>query len=482
MVFNKDFLWGGAIAANQAEGAWNVDGKGIAGADICTNGSKDISKKIVPSMSSEYYYPSHDGIDFYHRYKEDIAMFAEMGFKVFRFSIAWTRIFPNGDEAIPNELGLQFYDQVIGECRRYNIEPLITICHYETPFGLTKKCNSWASREMIDYYMNYCEVIFKRYIGKVKYWLTFNEINAATHPVGSFSSLGILNETKEITLFNKQKDDAQLRFQALHHQVIASAKAVILAHEISSDYLVGNMMAYTPCYPMTCHPDDVVLAQQMMNKMNYFCSDIQVRGYYPSYSHTLIDVQGVTIHKEKGDDEILRQGTVDFISISYYTSFCRTTDPTRKNAEGNLVSGAANPYLKMSKWGWPIDPQGLRYALNDIYHRYQKPIFIVENGLGTSDVVEEDGSINDEYRIEYLIEHISAVKAAIQDGVNVRGYTSWGCIDLVSASTGEMSKRYGFIYVNKQDDGSGDFSRTPKKSFYWYKKVIATNGEDLESI
>lgn len=480
MSFQKDFLWGGAISANQAEGAWNVDGKGPSSCDICTNGTKGASRKIVPSMSDEYDYPSHEGIDFYHRYKEDIALLAEMGFKVFRFSIAWTRIFPNGDEDAPNEKGLQFYDNVIDECRKYGIEPLITISHYEMPFYLTKKFNGWASRELIDYYLNYCKAIFTRYKGKVKYWLTFNEINAATMPVGCFSSLGILHETEKVSDYNKQKDDAQIRFQALHHQLIASAKAVVMAHEIDDTYMVGNMMAYTPCYPMTCHPDDVILAQQMMQKMDYFCSDIQVRGYYPSYTHMLLEPQGIHIYKEEGDDEILKKGTVDFISISYYTSFCRTKDPHRKDAVGNLVSGAANPYLHISKWGWPIDPQGLRYALNDIYNRYQVPIFIVENGLGTSDTLEADGSVHDDYRIDYLKKHIAAVKQAVEDGVDVMGYTIWGCIDLISVSTGEMAKRYGVIYVKRYDDGTGDFTRIKKKSFYWYTQVIKSNGENLE--
>ena len=479
MRFPENFLWGGATAANQCEGAWDVDGKGVSCSDICTGGKFGQSKMITPVFQEGTFYPSREAIDHYHRFKEDIALFAEMGFKVYRFSIAWTRIFPNGDEAEPNEAGLKHYEEVIDECLKHNIEPLITISHYEVPFGLTKKCNSWTSREMIDYFMNYCRAIFTRYKGKVKYWLTFNEINSSTSAMGALLNQGILNDLVNPTPFMAQPDLPQQRFQGLHHMFVASAKAVQLAHEIDPNYKVGNMMIYAASYPLTCAPDDVLKNQEYNRIMNYFCSDVQCRGYYPTYMNRYFREHGITIAKEPGDDEILKKGTVDFYTFSYYMSSCQSADPNQKKGGGNIISGAPNPYLKASEWGWQIDPKGLRYSLNEIYDRYQMPLMVVENGLGAKDVIEADGSINDDYRIDYLRQHIEQMGQAVEDGVELMGYTPWGCIDLVSASTGEYAKRYGFIYVERYDDGTGDFSRRKKKSFDWYKKVIATNGEDL---
>lgn len=477
MPFGKDFLWGGAVAANQCEGAWNVDGKGISCSDICTGGTHTQPKRITPVLEEGTFYPSHEAIDFYHHYKEDIALFAEMGFKVFRFSINWTRIFPTGEEAEPNEKGLEFYDRVIDECRKYNIEPLITISHYEVPFALTQKYNGWASREMIDIFMKYCEVLFRRYKGKVKYWLTFNEINSATGPFGGFLSQGILNEgTKD---FMHQVDSPQFRFQGLHHQFVASAKAVKLAHEIDPAYKVGCMQLFATMYPLTCKPEDVVACQAFNRVKNWFCGDVQVRGEYPTYMDRYFRENGLKIQWEDGDAQALKEGCVDFYTLSYYMSGCVSTDPDQKAAEGNLIGGTVNPYLKSSDWGWQIDPKGLRYTLNEIYDRYRIPLMVVENGLGAFDKKEADGSIQDDYRIDYLRQHIEQMGEAVDDGVDLMGYTPWGCIDLVSASTGEMAKRYGFIYVEKYDDGTGDLSRKKKKSFDWYKKVIASNGEDL---
>ena len=476
MSFQKDFLWGGATAANQCEGAWNEDGKGVSVADICTGGKYGQSKRITPILEEGTFYPSHMAIDHYHRYKEDIALFAEMGFKVYRFSIAWTRIFPNGDETEPNEAGLKHYDDVIVECLKHGIEPLITISHYEVPFGLTKKCNSWASREMIDYFMNYCEAIFKRYKGKVKYWLTFNEINSSTQSMGALLNQGILNDLENPTEFMKQPDYPEQRYQGLHHMFVASAKAVKLAHEIDPNYKVGNMMIYATSYPLTCHPDDVIANQQSNRIMNYFCSDVQCRGSYPTYMNRFFKENNINIKMEEEDTQILKEGKVDFYTFSYYMSICQTVDPNANKGEGNILGGVNNPYLKASDWGWQIDPKGLRYSLNEIWDRYQIPIMVVENGLGAYDKIEEDGSINDDYRIDYLREHIAQMHEAVLDGVDLIGYTPWGCIDLVSASTGEYAKRYGFIFVERYDDGTGDFSRRKKKSFDWYKKVIASNG------
>ena len=477
MPFRSDFLWGGATAANQCEGAWDVDGKGISCSDICTGGSHKQAKRITPVLEEGTLYPSHEAIDFYHHYKEDIALFAEMGFKVYRFSINWTRIYPTGEEETPNEKGLEFYDRVIDELRKYGIEPLITISHYELPFALTEKYNGWASRKLIDLYLKYCETIFKRYRGKVKYWLTFNEINSATGAFGGFLSQGILNEGT--VDFMHQKDIPELRFQGLHHQFVASARAVKLAHEIDPDYRVGCMQISATMYPLTCSPEDVLACQEMNHLKNWFCGDVQVRGEYPGYIKRYFRENGITVRMEDGDAAALKEGCVDFYTFSYYMSGCATADQEKAAGEGNLLGGVSNPYLKASDWGWQIDPKGLRYSLNEIYDRYQIPLMVVENGLGAYDKKEADGTIWDDYRIEYLRSHIEQMREAVEDGVDLMGYTPWGCIDLVSASTGEMAKRYGFIYVEKYDDGTGDLSRRKKASFDWYKKVIASNGEVL---
>ena len=478
-VFRDDFLWGGATAANQCEGAWDRDGKGVSVADICTGGKFGQSKRITPVLEPETFYPSHEAIQHYDRFREDIRLFAEMGFKCYRFSIAWTRIFPNGDEEQPNEAGLRHYDEVIDECRKYGIEPLITISHYEVPFGLTQKCNAWASRETIEYFLRYCRAIFTRYKGKVKYWLTFSEINSAIAPMGALLNQGILNDLEHPTLFMEQPDIPQQRFQGLHHMFVASALAVQMAHQIDPDYRVGSMMIYSASYPLTCRPADVLANQRYNRLYNYYCTDVQARGAYPAYAHRLLEELGVHLDIRPGDAEILQKGTVDFITFSYYMSSCQTAGEA-KSGEGNILGGVPNPYLKASDWGWQIDPEGLHYALNDLYDRYGKPLMVVENGLGAKDEVAPDGSIQDDYRIDYLRRHIQQMAEAVRDGVDLMGYTPWGCIDLVSASTGEYAKRYGFIYVRRYDDGTGDFARLRKKSFFWYKKVIASNGEDLE--
>lgn len=483
MSLPKNFLWGGATAANQFEGGYREGGKGLSTADVMTGGTHTTPRRITPKLEEGTYYPSHEAIDFYHNYKEDIRLFAEMGFNVFRMSINWTRIFPNGDELEPNEEGLKFYDDVFAELKKYNIEPLVTISHYEMPFGLVEKYNGWASREVIDCYVRYCDTIFNRYKDVVKYWLTFNEINCLTNKFGSFMAGGILLEDGGELVLNANDDNdssKQIRFQALHHQFIASAKAVKLGHEINSDFKIGCMIAYMCTYPYTCNPEDVFLAQQRDNLNNFLCSDVQVRGAYPGFAKRYFKENNIEIKMEENDEEILKEGCVDFYTFSYYMSNCTTADKEVEKTAGNIMGGAKNPYLKASDWGWQIDPKGLRWTLNNIYNRYQIPMMVVENGLGAVDKVEEDGSIKDDYRISYLRDHIIEMKEAVEDGVELIGYTPWGCIDLVSASTGEMKKRYGFIYVDKDNDGNGDLSRSKKDSFYWYKKVIESNGEILE--
>ena len=476
--FRSDFLWGGATAANQYEGAWDVDGKGASVPDHCTNGSHEHPKRVTAEFEPGTLYPSREATDFYHHYKEDIALAAEMGFKVFRMSVNWTRIFPTGLEDAPNEAGLAFYDRVFDELRKYGIEPLVTISHYELPYALVEKFNGWYGREVIDCFVKYAAVLFERYKDKVKYWLTFNEINSGTMPMGAVLSLGTL---KGFTgAVNAVPDEPQIRFQALHHQLVASAKIIMLAHSKYPAFKMGNMCLFATKYPHTCNPADVLKAQREMRRMNWFCSDVQARGDYPSYMERFFEEQGITIRKESGDDELLRQGTIDFYTFSYYMSVCESADPevTAKTG-GNLVGGVKNPYLKASDWGWQIDPEGLRWSLNEIWDRYQLPVMVVENGLGAKDELTPDGKIHDTYRIDYLRRHIEQMREAVADGVDLLGYTPWGWIDVVSASTGEMAKRYGFVYVDKYDDGTGDLSRRRKDSFWWYKKVIASNGEDL---
>lgn len=476
-TFRKDFLWGGATAANQYEGAWDIDGKGPSVSDMCTNGSHTSPKRVTTQLEEGTLYPSREATDFYHHYQEDIKLFAEMGFKTFRLSIAWTRIFPTGMEKEPNEAGLAFYDNVFDECKKYGIEPLVTISHYEMPYALVEKCNGWEGRECIDYYVNYCAAIFARYQNNVKYWLTFNEINAGTMPMGSVLSLGTIQGYSGPV--KTVPDHPKVRFQALHHQFVASAKAVKLAHEKYPQFSMGNMCLFATMYPFTCNPDDMILTQKEMQIMNWFCSDIQVRGAYPVYTERFFEENDIQIKMEPGDKEILKEGTIDFYTFSYYMSNCVSADPSKENTSGNLMGGIKNPYLKASDWGWQIDPKGLRYTLNEIYGRYEIPLMVVENGLGAFDKLEDDGSIHDSYRIDYLREHIEQMKEAVKDGVDLMGYTPWGCIDLVSASTGEMAKRYGMIYVEKYDDGTGSLQRRKKDSFYWYKKVIESNGEEL---
>jgi len=477
-VFREDFLWGGATAANQCEGAWDVDGKGPSVSDMCTNGSHTTPKRITATIEPDTLYPSHEAIDFYHHYEEDIALFAEMGFKCFRMSINWTRIFPTGMETEPNEKGLAFYDRVFDCCKKHGIEPLVTISHYELPYALVEKCNGWESREVIGYFENYCKAIFERYKDKVKYWLTFNEINSGCVRMGSVLSTGTIKGYSGP--INQVPDRPQERFQALHHMFLASARVVKYAHEHYPQFKLGCMTLMGTTYPLTCDPDDMLLAQQKMKMTNWFTSDVQVRGAYPYYADRFFKENGVVLKTEPGDEEELKQGRVDFFTFSYYMSVCVSAAPKEMaRVGGNLLGGVPNPYLKASDWGWQIDPKGLRWTLNEVYSRYQIPMMVVENGLGAKDVLEEDGSIHDDYRIDYLRQHIEQMREAVADGVDLMGYTPWGCIDLVSASTGEMAKRYGFIYVEKYDDGTGSLARRRKDSFYWYKKVIETNGADL---
>ena len=466
-MFPKNFLWGGATAANQCEGAYLEDGKGL---DI-----QDVTPKGIVGPRTEV--PTEDNmklvaIDFYHRYKEDIKLFAEMGFKVFRLSIAWSRIFPMGDEEQPNEKGLAFYDAVFDECHKYGIEPLVTISHYETPLHLSKEYDGWVNRKMIGFYEKYVRTIFGRYKEKVKYWLTFNEINSVLHE--PFLSGGIYTE--------KEKLSRQDLYQAVHHELVASALVVKKGHEINPDFQIGCMCSFVPFYPYSCNPDDIMVATECMHERYYF-SDVHIRGHYSAFAKKEWEREGTKPVMESGDEEILAEGKCDYLGFSYYMTNAVKADVQKDTAEsldGSSPNSIANPYVKASDWGWQIDPVGLRYALVTLYERYEVPLFIVENGFGAIDILKEDHTCDDDYRIEYLKEHITEMKKAVEiDGVDLMGYTPWGCIDLVSFTTGELKKRYGFIYVDKNDDGTGSGKRYKKKSFGWYQNVIRTNGEEL---
>ena len=475
MGLSKDFLWGGAVAAHQVEGGYNKGGKGISIADVMTAGTHTIPRKITDGIIEGNYYPNHEGINFYEKYKEDVKLFAEMGFKCLRTSIAWTRIFPNGDDLEPNEEGLKFYDDLFDELLKYNIQPVITLSHFEMPYNLVKNYGGWRNRKLIDFFVRFCEVVMKRYKDKVKYWMTFNEINnqtITTNPIYAFTNSGIIYKEDE----NKE----EVMFQAAHYEFVASAKVIKIGHEINPDFMIGCMVAAMPSYPYSCNPEDIIRAEEA-NREQLMFTDVHVRGRYPKHTLKLWERNNYKLDITKEDEEILKEGTVDYIGCSYYLTTVVTANKDIKRT-GNDSAGKAdvveNPYLKTSDWGWTIDPVGLRFYLNQLYDKYEIPIFIVENGFGAVDVLKEDLTIEDDNRIEYLANHIAEMKKAIEiDGVEVIGYTTWGCIDPISFTTGEMKKRYGFIYVDRENDGSGSLNRYKKKSFDWYKKVIESNGE-----
>ncbi|RYL94960.1 6-phospho-beta-glucosidase [Sporolactobacillus sp. THM7-4] len=471
-LFPKTFLFGGALAANQYEGGFDKGNKGLSIVDVEPAGPERNKMLTHPGeylkVRDDLYYPSHRAIDFYDRYKEDIRLFGEMHFSALRISVAWSRIFPEGDEENPNEEGLRYYDRIFDELIKYNIEPIVTISHYETPLNLVKKYGGWKNRILIKCYLKFAETLFKRYRNKVKYWISFNEINCIT--VSPFIAGALV--------LDKEKNKMQVIYQAAHHELVASAKATKLLHRIAPHAKMGCMLAFSPFYARTCKPADQMAALQQ-NHITFFFGDIHCRGYYPSYMKRFFAENGIHLEVADDDLQVLKENTVDFISFSYYMSY--TTEADKKSDQWNGVYlKVKNPYIKSSDWGWPIDPIGLRYALNLLYDRYHKPLFIVENGLGARDEIEPDGSINDDYRIKYLNDHLVQVAEAIKDGVNVIGYTAWSPIDVVSAGTGEMEKRYGLIYVDRDNQGKGTLERRKKKSFYWYREVIDTGGSSLK--
>ncbi|RZI49797.1 6-phospho-beta-glucosidase [Lactococcus kimchii] len=503
MALRKDFLWGGAVAAHQLEGGWNAGGKGPSVADVMTAGSNGVERRITDGILPGENYPNHEAIDFYHRYKEDVALFAELGLNCFRTSIAWTRIFPNGDEEEPNEEGLQFYDDLFDECLKNGIEPVITLSHFELPYHLVTEYGGFANRKLIGFFVKFAETVFKRYKNKVKYWMTFNEINNQANFLRDFAPFtnSGLKFPADATAYDREK----LMYQAAHYELVASAQAVKIGHQINPDFQIGSMIAMCPIYPQSSRPTDIMAAQVAMQR-RYWFSDVHTRGHYPAYLESYFERKAFNLDRTAQDLADLAEGCVDYIGFSYYMSFAIKDQKIRAKEEGpasghgtNLPTykdeelGAPtfdyiedrdlvrNEFVPASEWGWQIDPLGLRYSLNWFSERYDNiPLMIVENGFGAVDEVEEDGSIHDQYRIDYLKAHIQAMEDAVTyDGVNLLGYTPWGFIDLVSAGTGEMKKRYGFIYVDKDNEGNGTLARSKKDSFAWYQKVIASNGADL---
>ncbi len=473
----NNFLWGGALAAHQFEGGWNAGGKGPSVVDVMTAGAHGVARRITETIEEGTFYPNHEAIDFYHRYQEDIALFAEMGLKCLRTSIGWSRIFPNGDETEPNEAGLQFYDDVFDELIKHGIEPIITLSHFEMPLHLAREYGGFRNRKVAEFFERFAEVCFTRYKDKVTYWMTFNEINNkmdVENPLFLWTNSGVKVEPGENAM--------EVMYQTGHHELIASALAVAKGKAINPDFQIGAMISHVPIYPYSSHPEDVMLAEKSM-RQRYFFPDVQARGYYPNYALKEFEREGYQMPILDGDDEILKNGTVDYIGFSYYMSTTVKHDATVNNTgnivNGGLANGVENPYIQSSDWGWAIDPVGLRYVLNRLYDRYQLPLFIVENGFGAVDTIE-DGKIHDAARIDYLKTHIEALTEAVtEDGVELMGYTPWGIIDIVSFTTGEMKKRYGMIYVDRDNEGNGSMERMKKDSFDWYKQVIATNGQEL---
>lgn len=480
--FPDGFLWGGALSACQAEGAYNLDGKMMTIPEVMkfnANNDRKFTKQmnITREMIKEAQidtdtvkYPKRRGIDFYHTFKEDLALMAEMGFQVFRYSISWSRVFPNGDDKEPNRKALQFYDELIDTCIHFGMQPLITISHFDMPIVLIEKYGGWYNRKLISLYLRYCNVLFHHFKGRIRYWVTFNEINMSIKAAAK--TLGILNEG--------QKNYEEMLFQGLHHQFVAAAAATKSAHDIDPDNKVGSMAAYFTTYPYTCKPEDAIAMQKEDQMKNLFYLDVLNKGIYPYYAKKYFEEKGFNLEIHETDFLTIKENTADFVGMSYYNSMISAGEDTQLElTSGNVHSVYKNPYLPSNDWGWQIDPIGLRYTLNHVYDRYQKPVFILENSSGFFDILNENGTIHDPYRVEFLHKHIEQMKLAVEDGVNLLGYTMWGPIDMISSGTSEMSKRYGFIYVDQDDYGNGTKKRYKKDSFYWYKDVIRSNGENL---
>lgn len=480
-IFPDGFLWGGATAATQCEGAWNTDGKGETIVDHCTTGDLTHPRMITDTIDPKYTYPSHSGCREYERYEEDIALFEEMGFKTYRMSINWARIFPNGDDIEPNQLGIEHYRKVFECCRAHHIAPTVTMTHYDIPWNLCKKYGGWSNRKVVDLFVRYAKLIMTEYKGLVQRWMTFNEINFGTVTYGGIVTSGLIPDNREVVMDdpNATVADKTLRFQALHNEFVASAKVVQLGHQIDPNNQIGTMICGFTYYPLTSKPEDVKAAQDDMNIWNYYCMDVMCKGRYPYWAARFWNDNRIVLNQEDGDAELLKKGVVDYIGFSYYKTDC-SAGTGSKEANSGTNFGIPNPYIEKTEWGWGIDPSGLRLLMNEYYARYHKPLMIVENGIGEYETKESNDEVHDQKRIEFMQGHLRAVREALKDGIDVIGYTPWSAIDIVSAGTGEMKKRYGLIYVDADDEGNGSYDRYRKDSFYWYKKVISSNGKDLD--
>lgn len=466
----QKFLWGGAVAAHQVEGAYLEEGKGLDISDVLTAGTKDIPRAIDPTLNDKSYFPNHNAIDFYHRYKDDIALLKELGINCFRTSINWSRLFPTGVEDEPNKEGLKYYRNLFTELLDNGIEPVVTLSHFEMPYYLVDKYGGWRSRECIDFFYKFASTCFDAFHDQVKYWLTFNEINNQTlvdNPLFPYTNSGLI--------FKDDENKLETMYQAAHYEFVASAKVVQYAHQNYPDLLVGCMVAAQPYYAYSSNPDDILKAQKM-NRDQWFFSDVQIRGKYPNGILKKFEQNGYKLDITESDLQVIQQGKVDYLGFSYYLSSTVSADPKMKTVGSGNAAGTdtvKNPYLQDSEWGWTIDPKGFRIWINEAYERYDIPLFVVENGLGAVDIKNENNEIHDDYRINYLQMHIDEMIKAIEiDGVEIMGYTVWGIIDPISFTTGQISKRYGMIYVDLDDNGNGSLKRFKKDSFYWYQELI----------
>lgn len=470
--FPDGFLWGAATSAYQVEGAALEDGKKKSQQDILN---------IKPGLCDASVASDH-----YHRYKEDVALMKELGMNCYRFSIAWARIFPDGvGEANPK--GVAFYHNLIDELLANGITPIPTLYHYDMPMTLVEKYDGWISRQSVADYEYYAKFVISEYGPKVKYWLTINE-----------QSIIVQYWTQKCLIPEQYLNDPQIKYQINHHMNLAHAISCKLVHELVPGGQVGAAIGYSPIYPLSCKSEDNMAAQNANDLRNYFYTDVYFQGHYNKAAFCYLEKNGLAPRMEPGDEALFKEGYSDFLALNYYSSDTATMPPkdAKRRMSGYNPTGikgqmegfetqpgfymlAQNPTLETTDWDWTIDPMGLQYILRDLYTRYNKPLMITENGMGAYDKMDEDGKIHDEYRISYLKEHIKAMKHAMNEGVEVISYNPWSFIDLISTSNG-FKKRYGFVYVNRTDDDLKDLNRYKKESFYWYQKVIKSNGTILD--
>lgn len=466
-------LWGGATSASQYEGGWQEGNRGMDTQDCrpyqkrssnATTTTRLLTQTTIDqakAVSVDSGYPFRKGSDGYHHIHEDMDLLEELGLDIYRLSISWSRLYPKGDEEEPNPEGIAYYNQIFNRIRNNNMKVFLTMNHYAVPLYLVEHYGGWTNRKLITFYLRFAKTVFEQWGDCIDYYLPFNEINAGYF--SPYNGVGLVR--KEDSPY-----DQSLVFQSLHHQFVASAKVIQLGHEMVKGSF-GCMIACFCYYPYSCKPEDNMKLINEENVNQWFCMDVLSRGAYPHYIWRFFEERGIHIEISAEDKQVLKDHTADFVSISYYQSSVISVEEKEKTA-GNLVVSTINPYLKATKWGWQIDPIGLRISLNKVYDRYQKPVFISENGLGSEDILDANNHIHDAYRIAYLQEHFEQIHEAVKDGVEVLGYIMWGIIDIVSAGSCEMEKRYGVIYVDADNEGNGSYARYKKDSFAWYQNYI----------